>query len=142
MPSPFQTRQIARQIGGPTYSPTAIAATKALTAGDDGTTFNVTQAAYTITLPAISSISAGWNVTFNLSTAASHNTVVAAASGDEDKIYGIHIDASPTAVDAADNVTFASGTAVLNDRMYFECDGTRWFCQTISAANGGITSAG
>ena len=139
MPSPHRTREIARQVGGPTYDGTTIAGTKALTNADDGKTFLVSQAAaYTISLPKISSVQKGWNATFSISVTGSNNVVVAPASGDEDTMYGLKLDVTDTVeISDADSITFATGASVLCDRVYVETDGTRWFVFAMSSANNG-----
>jgi hypothetical protein len=139
MPSPHRTREIARHIAGPTYNGTTITGTKALTNADDGQTWLVSQAAaYTISLPKISTVQKGWNATFSISVTGSNNVVVAPASGDEDTMYGLKLDVTDTVeISDADSITFATGASVLCDRIYVETDGTRWFVFAMSSANNG-----
>ena len=140
MPSPFQTRQIARQIGGPTYHPTMLAATKVLNAGDDGLIWLIDlDATFTITLPKLSTVSAGWNATFHNNDEGSGAVTIQPASGDEDTMYGHKIDVTDTvAIADSDAIVFAAAS-LLGDRLYCESDGTRWYVSAMSSVNNGHT---
>ena len=115
---------------------------KTLVEGDSGKVFTIDAdgAAYDITLPA--NATTGWHCTFLYKDVhGSQDIDIVAATADT--IQGVHVDASPTAITAADKITFVGGTAVAGDMVEITCtDGTSWYAKTFSGANGGITSSG
>ena len=143
MPSPFQTRQIARQIGGPTYNPTNITASKVLTSSDDNQIWNVTHGSgFTIDLPKMSTISAGWNATFNHQVAGTNLVTIQCNAADDGKMFGFIVDINATSgkiATAEDEMNFIA-TAVACDRIYCEYDGLNWYVFGQSGADGGITA--
>ncbi len=142
MPSPNRTREIARQESGH-YRVVATSGDLTLTDNDGGTYFTVTQAsAYDITLPAIASSRKGWWADFTLITAGSNDVDVVAASGDEDKIYGLENSDTATAIDAVDKVTFDANNAGVGDHLHIWTDGTNWYCRQSSVADAGAESSG
>ncbi|QDP54753.1 MAG: hypothetical protein GOVbin2833_42 [Prokaryotic dsDNA virus sp.] len=142
MPSPFQTRQIARQVGGPTYNPTNITAAKVLTSSDDNQIFNITHGSggWTITLPLMSTITAGWNVTFNQQVAGSNAVQIHSNATDDGKMHGVILDINATAaIIDEDQINLLAGSLV-GDRVYCEYDGVNWYVYAQSSSNGGITA--
>ena len=119
-----------------------IAAAKTLVEADSGKIFAIDAdaSAYDITLPA--NATTGWYCTFLMKDAhGSQDIDVVAATADT--MQGVHVDASPTAITAADKITFVGGTCVVGDMVEVRCtDGTSWYAVTHSGANGGITSSG
>ena len=143
MPSPFQTRQIARQIGGPTYNPTNITATKVLTSSDDNQIWNVTQSgsgAFTISLPKLATITAGWNATFHVQVAAANHATILVNDADDNKMFGSVVDVGSAGdiVESADGMRFVGGTAKITDRIYCEYDGLNWYVASRSGVDGGV----
>ena len=107
-----------------------IAAARVLTNEDSGKTFFINQAsAYEITLPLMSTITAGWNATFILAVVDT-NAVTIANNTAEDTIVGGVVGADggsgTSAETAVDEVVFISG-AVLGDRCTIVSNGTNYF---------------
>ena len=119
-----------------------ITAAKTLVEADSGKCFAIDadSAAFDITLPA--NATTGWWCTFLMKDAHGSNDIdVVAATADT--IQGVHVDASPTAIELADKLTFVGGTSVVGDMIdIISTDGTSWYAVTHSGANGGITSSG
>ena len=114
-----------------------IAAARTLTNEDSGKTFFINQAsAYEITLPLMSTITAGWNATFIISVVDT-NAVTIANNTAEDTIVGGVAGADggsgTSAETAVDEVVFISG-AVLGDTCHVLFNGTN-FCVTGYAAD-------
>jgi len=119
-----------------------IAAAKTLTNEDSGKTFFINQAsAYEITLPLMSTITAGWNVKFIISVVAA-NAVTIANNTDEDTIVGgvagADGGAATHAETAVDEVVFISG-AVLGDQCTIVSNGTNYFVSGYAADVAHIT---
>ena len=107
-----------------------IAAAKTLTNEDSGKTFFINQAsAYEITLPLMSTITAGWNATFILAVVDT-NAVTIANNTAEDTIVGGVAGADggsgTSAETAVDEVVFING-AKLGDRCTIVSNGTNYF---------------
>ena len=107
-----------------------IAAAKTLTNEDSGKTFFVEQAsAYEITLPLMSAIEAGWNVTFVLSSVDTNKVTIANNTAEDTIVGGVagaDGGAATHAETAVDEVVFISG-AVLGDRCTIVSNGTNYF---------------
>jgi len=119
-----------------------IAAAKTLTNEDSGKTFFISQAsAYEITLPLMSTITAGWNAKFILSSVDT-NAVTIANNTDEDTIVGgvagADGGAATHAETAVDEVVFISG-AVLGDQCTIVSNGTNYFVSGYAADVAHIT---
>ena len=107
-----------------------IAAAKTLTNEDSGKTFFINQAsAYEITLPLMSTITAGWNATFIISVVDT-NAVTIANNTAEDTIVGgvagADGGAATHAETAVDEIVFISG-AVLGDTVRIISNGVNYF---------------
>ena len=123
-----------------------IAAAKTLVKDDAGKTFFINQAsAYEITLPLMSTISSGWNVTFILGTVAA-NAVTIANNTAEDTIVGnistseIADSATATllATTAVDEIVFISG-ALLGETVNIISNGVNYFVTGSTSAADHIT---
>ena len=119
-----------------------IAAAKTLTNEDSGKTFFINQAsAYEITLPLMSTITAGWNATFIISVADT-NAVTIANNTAEDTIVGgvagADGNAATSSETAVDEVVFISG-AVLGDRCTIVSNGTNYFVSGFANDTAHIT---
>ena len=123
-----------------------IAAARTLTNEDSGKVFFINQAsAYTITLPLMSTITAGWNATFILATVGSHKVTIANNTA-EDTIVGsfstseIADSATSTllAASAVDEVAFISG-ASLGNVITLISNGTNYFANGQADAADHIT---
>ena len=129
-------------VGGHKQIVENITAARTLKEKDSGKVFTIDAdaSAYDITLPA--NATTGWNCTFVYKDAhGSQDIDIVSATADT--IQGVHVDASPTAITAADKVTFVGGTAVVGDSVVVQTiDGTSVYVVTYSGANGGITSSG
>ena len=119
-----------------------IAAAKTLTNEDSGKTFFINQAsAYEITLPLMSTITAGWNATFILAVVDT-NAVTIANNTAEDTIVGgvagADGGAATHAETAVDEIVFISG-AVLGDRVSIVSNGVNYFVSGYAADVAHIT---
>ena len=119
-----------------------IAAAKTLTNEDSGKTFFINQAsAYEITLPLMSTITAGWNATFIISVVDT-NAVTIANNTAEDTIVGgvagADGGAATHAETAVDEIVFISG-AVLGDRCTIVSNGTNYFVSGFANDTAHIT---
>jgi len=142
MPSPHRTREIARQESGH-HRVVALSGATSLTDDDGGTYFTVTQAsAFDITLPAISTVRAGWWADFVVATVGSNDVDVVAATADADKIFGVENSDTSDAIDAADKVTFVASNAVRGDWLHIWTDGTAWYARLTGTADNATDSSG
>ena len=108
-------------------------------ASDSGKIFTIDQeAAYTVTLP---SDQEGLNYTFILVAADSNDVKI--DSGASNGIKGWGMDVTATLTDAINNnlVKFVSGAAIVGDVIRLVNDGTTWWCESHSGADGGIVGA-
>ena len=125
----FNTRENTQSLTG-TYQ---------ILASDSGKTFFVDQdVAFTATLPADQE---GLNYTFILTDAGSNDVKI--DSGASNGIKGWGMDVTATLTDAIDNnlVKFVSGTSIVGDVIRLINDGTTWWCESHSGADGGIVGA-
>ena len=117
---------------------TNITAAKVVTVEESGKIFTIDQdAAFTITLP---SDKAGLHYTFILTDAGSNDVKI--DGGSSNAMKGWAFDPT-TGINAVDNnmVKFASGTAVIGDKIHLENDGTSWLVAAWSGATNGIVGA-
>jgi len=100
-----------------------------LAPGDSGKTFILKDAAVTVTLPTLSDINAGYQVTLISGDDSEH-----VLSGGASKIYAITINTSAsTRVAAASTLTLSAGE--IGDIMKIISDGTNWYVQCFSGAS-------
>jgi hypothetical protein len=117
---------------------TNITAAKTVTAAESGKVFTVdADAAFTITLP---SDAAGLHYTFILTDAGSNDVKI--DGGSSNAMKGWAFDPT-TGINVVDNnmVKFASGTAIVGDKVHLENDGTSWLVAAWSGATNGIVGA-
>jgi hypothetical protein len=127
-------------IGGTSGGVKSLASSQTLTPADSGKVFLCSQAgAYDITLPIVGNAK-GWVGTFILTSAASNDFDI--IGGTADVMYGAVAAENGTIIDAADKVTFASGAAVIGDRIEIVCDGTNYYVTGVCADDAHITSSG
>ena len=115
----------------------ALAAAYTVLASDSGKVFTIDQdAAYTITLP---SDQEGLNYQFILTDAGSNDVKI--DSGASNGIKGWGMDVTATLTDAIDNnmVKFVGSASIVGDVIRLVNDGTTWWCESHSGADGGIT---
>jgi hypothetical protein len=119
-----------------------IAAAKTLVKDDAGKTFFINQAsAYEITLPLMSTISSGWNVTFIIGTVAANAVTIANNTAEDTIVGGIagaDGGAATHAETAVDEVVFISG-AVLGDTCTIVSNGVNYFVTGYAADVAHIT---
>ena len=126
-------------------TPEAARAADTITAAECGKTFFVSGDGYTLTLPAISGVSAGCAFRFIVSGAPTTSTVVLTGNTDEDVLIGgineLEVDTSDDGpYDAsADTITFVGGTAVVGDFVYMISNGTMFYVSGQANADGGVT---
>lgn len=118
--------------------------TRVLTAVDNGKTFFLgLVGGFTITLPLISTLAAGWRCKFFVSVAPTTAYIIIANTTDLDKMSGAVYEASGGVGDAetaatADQMNFVASTAVIGDYAEVITDGTSWFgSMHVNAAGGG-----
>ena len=103
-----------------------------LAPGDSGKTFILKDAAVTVTLPTLSDINAGYQVTLISGDDSEH-----IVNGGASKIYGHSIDANGTAGETIlpltghSTITPAAGVAI-GDRYEIISDGTNWYMLCIT----------
>ena len=117
----------------------ALATTYQILASDSGKVFTIDQdSAFTITLP---SDQEGLNFQFILTDAGSNDVKI--DSGASNGIKGWGMDVTATLTDAIDNnlVKFVGSAAIVGDVIRLVNDGTTWWCESHSGADGGIVGA-
>jgi len=103
----------------------AVTAANTITSAESGTTFYVSGAAATSTLPAVAT-AAGEVYRFVVNTALSGDHVIASAEGDN--IEGVlSVAGAVVDCDAEDFITFVSDGENLGDYVTLRSDGTSWF---------------
>ena len=108
-------------------------------ASDSGKVFTIDQdSAFTITLP---SDQEGLNFQFILTDAGSNDVKI--DSGASNGIKGWGMDVTATLTDAICNnlVKFVGSAAIVGDVIRLVNDGTTWWCESHSGADGGIVGA-
>jgi hypothetical protein len=133
-------------LSGAVYKLTeAASAADTITAAECGKTFFMSGDDYTLTLPAVSTVSAGCEFRFIVAGAPTTSTVVLTGNTDEDVLIGgineLDVDTGNNGpYDAsADTITFVGGTAVVGDFVYMICDGSYYYVSGQANADGGIT---
>lgn len=130
------------------YFPTAVtsATTATLTIAQCGKTFFLNDAdGFTLTLPAVSTVTAGCSYRFVVKTAPTTAYIVLTGNSDEDKLAGgineLEVDSGDDGpYDAtADTITFVASTAVVGDFVYLVSDGAFFYVSGQANADGGIT---
>lgn len=126
-----------------------LAAAKTLIPADGGKTFLLNLVdGFTVTLPAMADVKAGWSVTCKVKTAPTTAYIVAAVTADADTIVG-HFDTATghtTAGDiestGGDQVNFVASQAVAGDYVDFSTDGDVWYVHGSSSVPAGLTITG
>lgn len=137
--------QVTTWTGGTIELTEAKNAADTLTAGECGKTLFMSGNDYTLTLPAVSTVSAGCAFRFVISGAPTTSTVVLTGNSDEDVLIGgineLEVDTGDDGpYDAsADTITFVGGTAVVGDFVYMISDGSYFYVSGQANADGGIT---
>jgi len=107
-----------------------LAADATLTMADSGKIFICSQAgAYNITLPEVGD-AMGWVGTFILGTAASNDFDI--IGGTAAVMQGVEVADTVTAITNMDKITFASGQAVVGERIDIFCDGSAYYVTSFS----------
>jgi hypothetical protein len=117
-----------------------VTTTNVITADEAGTTFYLDAAGgFTSTLPAPA---IGLKYKFIVSTAPTTAYIIT-TNGGANILQGTYIDIVGEMVSIAsqDTLNFVANTALVGDYLEVESDGTSWFCNARSGANGGITVA-
>jgi hypothetical protein len=131
--------------GGTLELTEAKSAADTLTAAECGKTFFMSGNDYTLTLPAVSGVSAGCAFRFVIAAAPTTSTVVLTGNSDEDVLIGgineLEVDTGDDGpYDAsADTVTFVGGTAAVGDFVYMISDGSYFYLSGQANKDGGIT---
>jgi len=132
-------------IGGDSYE--SLITTKILDSEDNGKTFGLNLAGgFTITLPAIATVNAGWKVRFRVETNPTTAYIITEkAASDTDTVLGsINTSTGQTAaadfeVLGATFVTFVASVALVGDWVTIETNGTNWFAYGQATVPAGIT---
>jgi hypothetical protein len=137
--------QVLTWVGGQINLTEAASAADTITANECGKTFFMSGDDYTLTLPAVSTVSAGCEFRFIVAGAPTTSTVVLTGNTDEDVLVGgineLEVDTNddgPYDADA-DTITFVGGTAVVGDFVYLISDGSYFYVSGQANADGGIT---
>ena len=105
-----------------------------LVVGDAGKTFILKDAAVTVTLPSLSDVSAGYQITLISGDDSEH-----ILTGGASKIYGHAIDGSGTAAETVlpltghSTITPGAGM-IIGDKYDIISDGTNWYVYVIAGA--------
>ena len=132
--------EIASDYAKLTEATETVTTTNVITAAESGTTFFLNAAGgFTSTLPAPA---AGLRYTFIVKTAPTTAYIVTTNSGDN-ILYGTTLDIVGELVygSAQDTVNFVASTSVVGDRLEVFSDGTNWYYEAKSGADGGITTS-
>jgi len=126
----------------------SVVAAKTLDSEDNGKTFGLNLAGgFTITLPALSTISKGWTAKFRCETAPTTAYILSTPTADLDKIIGFFVTATghTTAGDietAGDTIEFVASTALPGDYVVLENNGTNWFAYGACSVPAALTISG
>jgi hypothetical protein len=137
--------QVTTWSGGTLLLTEAKSAADTLTASECGKTIFMSGDDYTLTLPAVSGVSAGCEFRFIVASAPTTDTVILTGNSDEDVLIGgineLEVDTNDDGpYDAnADTLTFVGGTAVVGDFVYMISDGSYFYVSGQANADGGIT---
>lgn len=132
-------------IGGDSYE--SLITTKALDSEDNGKTFGLNLAGgFTVTLPAIATVNAGWKVRFRVETNPTTAYIITENGASDTNIVLGSINTSTGQTSAADFevsgatfVTFVASTALVGDWVTIENNGTNWFAYGQTTVPAGIT---
>lgn len=122
--------------------------TRVLTAADNGKTFFLALVGgFTVTLPLISTLVAGWRAKFIVSIAPTTAYIIIANATDLDKMAGSCYPADGNAGDSettatADQMNFVASQAVIGDYADITTDGTSWFGSMHVAVTAGGSFTG
>jgi hypothetical protein len=122
-----------------------VTATNTITADEGGKIFYLNSATEFVSTLPTASTAAGMVVTFVIKAAPSGaDYTVSTGNSHEDVLYGLVQESEtdttedgPTA-QAQDRINFKDGVAVIGDYVTLSCDGTNWYVQGMTAADGGI----
>lgn len=137
--------QVTTWTGGTIELAEAASSADTITANECGKTFFMSGDDYTLTLPAISGVSAGCAFRFIIAGAPTTSTIVLTGNSDEDVLIGgineLDVDTGDDGpYDAsADTITFVGGTAVVGDFVYMISDGSFFYVSGQANADGGVT---
>lgn len=132
-------------IGSGSYE--SLITTKQLDSEDNGKTFGLNLAGgFTITLPAIATVKAGWVARFRVETSPTTAYIITEnATADTNIILGSFTTSTGTTVAAdfevtgATFITFVANTALVGDYVSIETDGTNWFVYGQSTVPAALT---
>jgi len=126
-----------------------LAAAKTLIPADGGKTFLLNLAGgFTVTLPAMADVKAGWSVAFKVKTAPTTAYIVAAVTADADTIVGhvvtatAHTTAGDIESTGGDQVNFVANQAVAGDWITLSTDGDVWYVYGSASVPAGLTITG
>jgi len=132
-------------VGAGSYE--SLITTKSLDSEDSGKTFGLNLAGgFTITLPDVSQVNAGWKVRFRVETTPTTAYIITEKAADDTNIVLGSINTSTGQTAAADFeasgatfVNFVANTAVVGDWVTIETNGTNWFAYGQCTVVAGIT---
>jgi len=132
-------------VGAGSYE--SLITTKTLDAQDNGKTFGLNLAGgFTVTLPAVANVKAGWKVRFRVETNPTTAYIITEnAAADTNILIGsINTSTGQTAAasfnaSGATFVNFVASAAVLGDWVTVETNGTKWYAYGQCTVVTGIT---
>ena len=127
----------------------SVVATNVLTVADNGKIFFLNAiGGFTTTLPALSTVSAGWTCRLIVGTNNTTEYILSEHGDDTDKmvtnfIHELDVDAGQDGVYNADHTTldFVANTSKIGDWVEVETDGAVWYINGCTADDGAITVA-
>jgi len=133
-------------VGGGSYE--SLITTRALTKNDNGKTFGLNLAGgFTVTLPDIATVSAGYTVKFRVETQPTTAYIITEnATFDTDILIG-HVTTSTAQTSASDfasdttvtQINFVATAAEAGDTAIVTTNGTNWFVEAVCTIPTGIT---
>lgn len=132
-------------IGGDSYE--SLITTKALDSEDNGKTFGLNLVGgFTITLPAVATVDAGFKVRFRVEINPTTAYIITEKAADDTNIILGSINTSTGQTTAADFevtgatfVTFVANVALVGDWVTIETNGIKWFVYGQTTVPAGIT---
>jgi len=132
-------------VGQDSYE--SLITTKALDKEDNGKTFGLNLAGgFTITLPAVATVNAGWKVRFRVETNPTTAYIITEKAADDTNIILGSINTSTGTTTAADFevtgatfVTLVANVALVGDWVTIETNGTKWFVYGQATVPAAIT---
>jgi hypothetical protein len=153
-----QSRNVIQEVGrldladqsgrGVSKEVLSLSAARTLLPGDSGRIVEFSSATgFTVTLPAISSVPAGWNAQFVVATAptSGNHVVTESTSSDTNIIKGSGVSAElnsssdVSSTTGATQINFIASTAGVASTAYVVSDGTNWHATAYSDRQGGVT---